>query len=239
MSPYEKAWQDVWLRIAQAARAVNRNRDTIRLLAVSKGQTVDAIRAVYALGQRAFGENYVQEAVAKADALADLRDIEWHLIGPLQANKTRLAAQRFAWVETVDRAKIAERLGSARDAHLPPLNACVQVNISGEASKNGVDPDAALPLLRSVASLPRLAVRGLMGIAEPTSDVGRQRAQFGKLRDLFEAARDEGMQFDTLSMGMTADLEAAIAEGATLVRVGTALFGPRDSKKGNETVKSD
>ena len=239
MSPYEKAWQDVWLRIAQAARAVNRNRDTIRLLAVSKGQTVDAIRAVYALGQRAFGENYVQEAVAKADALADLRDIEWHLIGPLQANKTRLAAQRFAWVETVDRAKIAERLGSARDAHLPPLNACVQVNISGEASKNGVDPDAALPLLRSVASLPRLAVRGLMGIAEPTSDVGRQRAQFGKLRDLFEAARDEGMQFDTLSMGMTADLEAAIAEGATLVRVGTALFGPRGSQKGNETVKSD
>jgi len=239
MSPYEKAWQDVWLRIAQAARAVNRNRDTIRLLAVSKGQTVDAIRAVYALGQRAFGENYVQEAVAKADALADLRDIEWHLIGPLQANKTRLAAQRFAWVETVDRAKIAERLGSARDAHLPPLNACVQVNISGEASKNGVDPDAALPLLRSVASLPRLAVRGLMGIAEPTSDVGRQRAQFGKLRDLFEAARDEGMQFDTLSMGMTADLEAAIAEGATLVRVGTALFGPRGSQKRNETVKSD
>jgi len=238
MSPYEKAWQDVWLRIAQAARAVNRNRDTIRLLAVSKGQNVDAIRAVYALGQRAFGENYVQEAVAKADALADLPDIEWHLIGPLQANKTRLAAQRFAWVETVDRAKIAERLGSGRDARLPPLSACVQVNISGEASKAGVDPDAALPLLRSVASLPRLAVRGLMGIAEPTSDVGRQRAQFGTLRKLFEAARDEGMQLDTLSMGMTADLEAAIAEGATLVRVGTALFGPRDSKKGNEIVKS-
>jgi pyridoxal phosphate enzyme (YggS family) len=239
MSPYEKAWQDVWLRIAQAARAVNRNRDTIRLLAVSKGQNVDAIRAVYALGQRAFGENYVQEAVAKAEALADLRDIEWHLIGPLQANKTRLAAQRFTWVETVDRAKIAERLGSARDAHLPPLNACVQVNISGEASKNGVDLDAALPLLRSIASLPRLAVRGLMGIAAETPDVARQRAQFGKLRELFEAARDEGMPLDTLSMGMTADLEAAIAEGATLVRVGTALFGPRDSKKGNETVKSD
>jgi len=239
MSPYEKAWQDVWLRIAQAAGAVNRNRDTIRLLAVSKGQNVDAIRAVYGLGQRAFGENYVQEAVAKADALADLRDIEWHLIGPLQANKTRLAAQRFAWVETVDRAKIGERLASARDAHLPPLNACVQVNISGEVSKSGVDPEAALPLLRSIVSLPRLAVRGLMGIAEPTSDVGRQRAQFGRLRELFEGARDEGMQLDTLSMGMTADLEAAIAEGATLVRVGTALFGPRDSKKGNETVKSD
>lgn len=239
MSPYENAWQDIWLRIARAARAANRNRDTIRLLAVSKGQDVEAIRAVYALGQRAFGENYVQEAVAKADALADLRDIEWHLIGPLQTNKTRLAAQRFAWVETVDRVKIAERLASARDASLPSLNACVQVNISGEASKSGVDPDAALPLLRSVASMPRLAVRGLMGIAEETSDVARQRAQFGKLRDLFAAARAEGIELDTLSMGMTADLEAAIAEGATQVRVGTALFGPRDSKKDHETVKSD
>lgn len=229
MSPYEKAWQDIWLRIAQAARAANRNRDTIRLLAVSKGQDVGAIRAIYALGQRAFGENYVQEAIAKADALADLRDIEWHLIGPLQTNKTRLASQHFAWVETVDRAKIGERLASARDVHLPPLNACIQVNISGEASKSGVAPDAALPLLRSIASLPRLAVRGLMGIAEETPDVARQRAQFAKLRDLFDAARAEGMALDTLSMGMTADFEAAIAEGATLVRVGTALFGPRDS----------
>lgn len=236
MSPYEKAWQDVWFRIARAARAANRNRDTIRLLAVSKGQDVDAIRAIYALGQRAFGENYVQEAVAKADALADLRDIEWHLIGPLQTNKTRLAAERFAWVETVDRSKIAERLASAREAHLPPLNACVQVNISGEASKSGVEPEAALALLRSIAPLPRFAVRGLMGIAEPTSDIGRQRAQFRMLRELFEAARAEGMDLDTLSMGMTADLEAAIAEGATLVRVGTALFGARDPQR-NEPVK--
>ena len=236
MSPYEKAWQDVWFRIAQAARAANRNRDTIRLLAVSKGQDVDSIRAIYALGQRAFGENYVQEAIAKADALADLRDIEWHLIGPLQTNKTRLAAERFAWVETVDREKIAERLASTRDAHLPPLNVCVQVNISGERSKSGVDPDAALTLLRSVIRLPRIAVRGLMGIAEPTSDIARQRAQFGKLRELFETACNEGMQLDTLSMGMTADLEAAIAEGATLVRVGTALFGARGSNK-SEIVK--
>jgi pyridoxal phosphate enzyme (YggS family) len=236
MSPYEKAWQDVWFRIARAARAANRNRDTIRLLAVSKGQDVDSIRAIYALGQRAFGENYVQEAIAKADALADLRDIEWHLIGPLQANKTRLAAERFTWVETVDREKIAERLANARDAQLPPLNVCVQVNISGEASKSGVEPDAALALLRSVIRLPRLAVRGLMGIAEETPDVARQRAQFRTLRDLFESARAEGIALDTLSMGMTADFEAAIAEGATLVRVGTALFGARDPKK-SETVK--
>jgi pyridoxal phosphate enzyme (YggS family) len=236
MSPYEKAWQDVWFRIARAARAANRNRDTVRLLAVSKGQDVDSIRAIYALGQRAFGENYVQEAIAKADALADLRDIEWHLIGPLQANKTRLAAERFTWVETVDREKIAERLANARDAQLPPLNVCVQVNISGEASKSGVEPDAALALLRSVIRLPRLAVRGLMGIAEETPDVARQRAQFRTLRDLFESARAEGIALDTLSMGMTADFEAAIAEGATLVRVGTALFGARDPKK-SETVK--
>jgi len=238
MSPYEKAWQDVWLRIARAARAVNRNRDTIRLLAVSKGQNVGAIRAVYALGQRAFGENYVQEAIAKSDALADLRDIEWHLIGPLQANKTRLAGERFAWVETVDRAKIAERLASARDAHLPRLNVCVQVNISGEASKSGVASEATLALVRSVASMPRLAMRGLMGIAEATADVGLQRAQFRTLRNLFDAASAEGIELDTLSMGMTADLEAAIAEGATLVRVGTALFGARDSKNNDAAQQS-
>jgi pyridoxal phosphate enzyme (YggS family) len=145
----------------------------------------------------------------------------------LQSNKTSAAAQRFAWVETIDRAKIAERLSAARDAHLPALNVCVQVNISGEASKSGVEPDAALALLRTVALQPRLAVRGLMGIAEETPDVGRQRAQFRALRELFDAARAEGLPLDTLSMGMSADLEAAIAEGATLVRVGTALFGPR------------
>ena len=236
MSLYEKAWQDVRLRIMVAARAANRDSNTIRLLAVSKGQSIDAIRAAYALGQRAFGENYVQEAVAKADALADLRDIEWHLIGPLQSNKAGLAAQRFAWVETVDRAKIAERLASSRDAHLPPLNVCVQVNISGEASKSGVAPDATLALLRSVSSLRQLAVRGLMGIAEATPDVARQRPQFRMLRELFDAAHAEGMELDTLSMGMTQDLEAAIAEGATLVRVGTALFGPRATKS-SETAK--
>jgi pyridoxal phosphate enzyme (YggS family) len=227
MSLDEKAWQAVRSRIERAAAAAHRDPATIRLLAVSKGQSVDAIRAAYALGQRAFGENYVQQALAKSDALADLRDIEWHLIGPLQSNKTGLVAQRFAWVETIDRAKIAERLSAARDAHLPALNVCVQVNISGEASKSGVEPDAGLALLRAVASQPRLAVRGLMGIAEETPDVARQRAQFRALHELFDAARAEGLRLDTLSMGMSADLEAAILEGATLVRVGTALFGPR------------
>ena len=227
MSLDEKAWQAVRSRIARAAAAARRDPATIRLLAVSKGQSVEAIRAAYALGQRAFGENYVQQALAKADALADLRDIEWHLIGPLQSNKTGLAARRFGWIETIDRAKIAERLSAGRDAHLPALNVCVQVNISGEASKNGVEPDAALALLRAVASQPRLAVRGLMGIAEETPDVARQRSQFRALRELFDAARAEGLPLDTLSMGMSADLEAAISEGATLVRVGTALFGPR------------
>jgi PLP dependent protein len=223
----EKAWQDVRSRIARAAHEANRDPGAIRLLAVSKGQSVEAIRAAHSLGQRAFGENYVQEALAKAEALADLNDIEWHLIAPLQGNKARQAAQHFAWVETIDRAKIAERLAAARDAHLPLLNACVQVNISGEKSKSGVEPGSALALLRTVAALPRLALRGLMGIAEETSDVARQRAQFRCLRELFESARAEGLPLDTLSMGMSADLEAAIAEGSTQVRVGTALFGPR------------
>jgi pyridoxal phosphate enzyme (YggS family) len=227
MSLDEKAWQAVRSRIARAAAAARRDPATIRLLAVSKGQSAEAIRAAHALGQRAFGENYVQEALAKADDLADLTDIEWHLIGPLQGNKTGLAAQRFAWVETIDRARIAERLSAGRDVHLPALNICVQVNVSGEASKSGVEPEAALALLRTVAAQPRLAVRGFMGIAEETPYAARQRAQFHALRELFDAGRAEGLPLDTLSMGMSADLEAAIAEGATVVRVGTALFGPR------------
>ncbi|HVP89225.1 MAG TPA: YggS family pyridoxal phosphate-dependent enzyme [Casimicrobiaceae bacterium] len=230
MSLDEKAWQAVGSRIARAAAAARRDPATIRLLAVSKGQSAEAIRAAHALGQRAFGENYLQDALAKAAALADLTDIEWHLIGPLQSNKASAASQRFAWVETIDRARIAERLSAARDAHQPALNTCVQVNISGEASKSGVEPGAALALLRTVASQPRLALRGLMGIAEETTDVARQRAQFRALRELFDTARAEGLPLDTLSMGMSADLEAAIAEGATLVRIGTALFGPRIKK---------
>jgi pyridoxal phosphate enzyme (YggS family) len=227
MSLDEKAWQAVASRIASAARRAGRNPASIRLLAVSKGQPATAIRAAYALGQRAFGENYVQEALQKAAELDDLPGLEWHMIGPLQSNKTGVAAGRFAWVQTVDRLKIAERLSNARDAHLPPLEVCVQVNVSGESAKSGAMPDEAASLLGAVARLPRLRLRGLMGIAEETDDVDRQRRQFRTLSELYAAARAQGVALDTLSMGMSADLESAIAEGATMVRIGTALFGPR------------
>jgi pyridoxal phosphate enzyme (YggS family) len=190
----------------------------------------EAIRAVHALGQRAFGENYVQEGAAKADALSDLHDIEWHLVGPLQSNKAAIAASRFAWVHTIDRLKIAERLSAARSAVAPPLNVCVQVNASFEASKSGVAPDEAVALATAVAALPRLSLRGIMGIPEPTDDTDRRRAQFRRLRECLEACRGAGLPADTLSMGMSADLEDAVAEGATLVRVGTALFGARPPK---------
>ena len=227
MSLYEKAWQAMQQRIARAADAAGRDPATIRLLAVSKSMPADAIRAVHALGQRAFGENYVQEASAKMTALADLPDIEWHLIGPLQRNKARAAAARFAWVQTLDGVAIAERLSATREARQDLLDVCVQVNISAETSKSGIAPGDALALARAVVSLPRLALRGFMGIAAPTAEVALQRAQFRMLREILAAARAEGLMLDTLSMGMSDDLEAAIAEGATLVRVGSALFGPR------------
>jgi pyridoxal phosphate enzyme (YggS family) len=227
MSLDEKAWQAVRSRISLDAGRAGRDPASVALLAVSKGQPAAAVRAAYALGQRAFGENYVQEALAKADALADLEGIEWHMIGPLQSNKTQVAAARFAWVQSVDRLKIAQRLSAARAAHLPPLNVCVQVNISAEQNKSGAAPADALNLARSTAALPRLALRGFMGIAEETGDRERQRRQFRSLRELFDAARGAGLGVDTLSMGMSGDLDAAIAEGATMVRIGTALFGPR------------
>lgn len=227
MSLDEKAWQAGASRIAAAVRLVGRDPASVRLLAVSKGQPAEAIRQAYALGQRAFGENYVQDAVAKADELADLDGIEWHMIGPLQSNKTRIAAERFDWVQSVDRMKIAERLSAARDAQRRPLNVCVQVNISAETAKSGAAPAEAASLARAVASLPRLRLRGFMGIAEETSDIESQRRQFRILSELFQAGRADGLELDTLSMGMSGDLEAAIAEGATMVRVGTALFGPR------------
>jgi PLP dependent protein len=227
MGHYEKGWQVAHLRIAEAARAVGREPQTVKLLAVSKTFAPAAVRSVYALGQRAFGENYVQEALEKRAKLADLPGIEWHLIGPLQANKARLAAESFDWVETVDRLKIAERLSHARPATLPPLNVLIQVNVSGETTKNGVPPQAAVALAADVGRLPRLTLRGIMGIPEPTDDVPTQRRQFRALRDCFDACRAAGLPVDTLSMGMSADLEAAIAEGATEVRVGTLIFGPR------------
>jgi len=227
MSLDEKAWQAVRSRIAVAARRAGRDPATVTLLAVSKAQPAAAVRVAYALGQRAFGENYVQECIAKAGELAALPGIEWHLIGPLQGNKARLAAECFTWVQSVDRIKIAERLAAVRDARAAPLNVCVQVNISGETSKSGVAPAQALALAHAIATLPRIALRGFMGIAEATPDSAQQRAQFRVLRELFDTARADGLALDTLSMGMSADLEAAIAEGATLVRIGTALFGER------------
>jgi pyridoxal phosphate enzyme (YggS family) len=224
---YEKAWQEVTARIARAASAVGRDPGSVRLLAVSKTFPPGAIRAVHALGQRAFGENYVQECTAKMDTLADLADIEWHLIGPLQSNKAAVAARHFAWVQTIDRMKIAERLAQARPADAAPLDVCVQVNASGEASKSGVAPADAVPLAKAVAALPRLRLRGIMGVPEPTEDAARRRAQFRVLRSCLDGCRGAGLAVDTLSMGMSADLEDAIAEGATLVRVGTSIFGAR------------
>ncbi len=198
----------------------------MRLLAVSKTWPADSVREAAAAGQRAFGENYVQEGVAKVEALAGL-GLEWHFIGPLQSNKTRLVANSFAWVHSIDRLKIAERLSEQRDVHLPPLEVCIQVNVSGEASKSGVAPDDLPELARAVAALPRLRLRGLMAIPEPTSDVALQRARFASLRQLRDQLNAGGLQLDTLSMGMSDDLEAAIAEGSTMVRVGTAIFGGR------------
>jgi pyridoxal phosphate enzyme (YggS family) len=227
MSPLETAWQGTQDRIARAARAVSREPSSVRLLAVSKTMPAAAVRAVHALGQRAFGENYVQEAVEKRAALADLADLEWHLIGPLQGNKARVAAETFDWVDSVDRLKIAERLAAARPAGRPPLDVLVQVNVSGEVTKSGVSPPQAVGLAQAVAALPRLRLRGIMGIPAPDDDPVRQRAAFAALRACFDACRAAGLAVDTLSMGMSADLEAAIAEGSTQVRVGTAIFGPR------------
>jgi pyridoxal phosphate enzyme (YggS family) len=228
MSLYQNGWQGTTARVAAAARAAGRDPATVRVVAVSKTFPAEAVRSVHALGQRAFAENYVQEAAAKQDALADL-DLEWHLIGPLQSNKTRIVAERFAWVQTVDRLKIAERLAAARDPRTP-LNVLVQANISGEDSKSGVAPDEAVALAQAVSALPGLRLRGFMGIAAPTADHGMQRAQFRQLRACIDAARAAGLACDTLSMGMSGDMEAAIAEGATMVRVGTAIFGARPAR---------
>ena len=223
--------QAVRARIRAAAGACGRDPESIALLAVSKTRPVEDVLAAVAAGQTAFGENYVQEGVAKATALA-AQGLSWHFIGPLQSNKTRQVAETFAWVHSIDRLKIAERLSEQRPAHLPPLDVCVQVNVSGEASKSGVAPEAAPALAHAVAALPRLRLRGLMAIPEPQDDVGAQRAPFRRLREIYEALRADGLTLDTLSMGMTDDLEAAIAEGATIVRVGTAIFGARTRPAG-------
>jgi pyridoxal phosphate enzyme (YggS family) len=202
----------------------------VTLLAVSKTCGPDAVRAAFAAGQHAFGENHVQEALAKIEALADLRrQLQWHLVGPLQSNKTRAVARAFDWVHSVDRLKIAQRLAEQRPPGLPPLNVCLQVNISGQASKSGLPPAEVPALAQAVAALPRhqIVLRGLMAIPEPAADRAAQRQPHRALRELLAALNAAGHGLDTLSMGMSADLEAAVAEGATLVRVGTAIFGAR------------
>jgi pyridoxal phosphate enzyme (YggS family) len=222
--------QQVRLRIAAACARAGREPGGVALLAVSKTFGPEAVREAWAAGQRAFGENYVQEALAKIEALADLRPgIEWHLIGPLQSNKTRPVAEQFDWVHSIERLKIAERLADQRPPGLPPLQVCLQVNISGEASKSGLAPAEVPALARAVAGLPRerIVLRGLMAIPEPAGDEAAQRAPHRALRELMAALNAQGLGLDTLSMGMSADLEAAIAEGATMVRVGSAIFGAR------------
>jgi PLP dependent protein len=222
--------QEVKRRIAAAALAAGRSEQSVTLLAVSKTFGADAVRAAHAAGQRAFGENYVQESLAKIEALADLRSqIVWHLIGPLQSNKTRPVAEAFDWVHSVDRLKIAERLAEQRPAWLPPLQLCLQVNVSGEASKGGVAPAELAALAQAVAALPghRVQLRGLMSIPEAVPGFDAQRAPHRRLREMFSSLNEQGLALDTLSMGMSADLEAAVAEGATVVRVGSAVFGAR------------
>lgn len=220
--------QQVHGRLTNACRAARRPDNSVVLLAVSKTQSADAIRAAHAVGQRAFGENYVQEALAKIEQLADLREqIEWHLIGPLQSNKTRAVAEAFDWVHSVDRLRTAQRLSEQRPAGAPPLQVCLQVNISGEASKSGLAPADVADVAQAVATLPRLRLRGLMAIPEPDGELESQRRPHRALRELFEALQAQGLALDTLSMGMSADLEAAVLEGATMVRIGTAVFGAR------------
>jgi PLP dependent protein len=220
--------QQVRQRIALACAAAQRPVQSVTLLAVSKTFGPDAVREAHAAGQRAFGENYVQEALAKIEALAKLRSaLEWHLIGPLQSNKTREVAVAFDWVHSIDRLKVAQRLSAQRPPGLPPLQVCLQVNVSGEASKSGVAPAELPALAHAVAALANLRLRGLMSIPEPAEGLDAQRAPHRALRGLLDALRSEGLALDTLSMGMSADLEAAIAEGATLVRIGSAVFGGR------------
>ena len=221
--------EEVRQRIAKAAADATRDASSVALLAVSKTFPAEDVRAAFNAGQRAFGENYVQEAVAKITGLADLRsEIEWHFIGPLQSNKTKVVSENFDWVHSVDRLKIAERLNEQRPDGSPRLNVCLQINVSGEDSKSGIAPDDALALAHQIAALPRLHLRGLMAIPEPAATLDEQRAPHRRLREIMDTLRADGLELDTLSMGMSADIEAAILEGATMVRIGTAIFGARD-----------
>jgi pyridoxal phosphate enzyme (YggS family) len=226
MTTIEDQMDVVRQRIQSACNSCGRPTSAVTLLAVSKTFGPDAVRAAYQAGQTAFGENYIQEAVEKINVLRDL-PLKWHCIGPIQSNKTRLVAEHFDWVHTVDRLKIAQRLSEQRPTHLTPLQVCIQVNVDGGSTKSGVPPDAVLALARDLAQLPQLHLRGLMCIPEPTPDFIAACAVFKRARGLFDVLNAEGFRLDTLSMGMSADLEAAIASGSTIVRVGSAIFGGR------------
>ena len=228
MSTISDRLKQVQSRISQAAIAAGREPASIKLIAVSKTQPVSMLEAALAAGQTTFGESYLQDALPKIEAIGDRA--EWHFIGPIQSNKTRQIAAHFDWVHSVDRLKIAQRLNEQRPKDLPPLNICLQINTSGEAVKAGISPTDARGLAEAICALPHLKLRGLMTIPAWEQDPERQRQPFHQLRILFEQLNNDGFQLDTLSMGMSTDMEAAIAEGATLVRVGTAIFGPRLTK---------
>ncbi len=226
MATIENNLQAVRQRIAAACSACARSPEEVLLVAVSKTFPAEAVREAARAGQRHFGENYLQEALVKIESLADLAPA-WHFIGPIQSNKTRAIAQSFQWVHSVEREKIAVRLSEQRPPDLPPLQVCIEVNVSGEQTKSGVAPEALRALAKDICTLPRLKLRGLMGIPEPTADGALTRLRFRLLRELRDELNREGLGLDTLSMGMSADLEMAIAEGATIVRIGTAIFGER------------
>lgn len=233
MTTIEDNLHRVRARLQQACEAAGRSINEVTLLAVSKTFEADAVRQAYAAGQQAFGENYVQEGVEKVEqvrALGTCPHIVWHCIGPVQSNKTRLVAEHFDWVQSIDRLKIAQRLNEQRPAQLPPLQVCIQVNVDGGANKSGVAPAETLDLARAVAALPRLRLRGLMAIPEPAPDFETQRALFLRAKALFDELRAQGLDLDTLSLGMSDDLEAAVAAGSTMVRVGRAVFGHRERK---------
>lgn len=231
MSSIENQLQIVRERIAEAERISHRDANAVTLLAVSKTFGADAVLAAVAAGQRAFGENYVQEAVDKITQVkAQIPEIplQWHFIGPIQSNKTKLIAEHFDWVHAIDREKIAQRLSEQRPTDLAPLQVCIQVNVSGEESKSGVLPEAVLALAKQIAALPNLQLRGLMAIPAPTENQVEQHAAFAQMRQLLDTLQQHGIEVDTLSMGMSADMEAAIEEGATIVRIGSAIFGHRN-----------
>lgn len=229
MKPVPLALRSIRQRIITAETQFHRIQGSVTLLAVSKGKPASMVRDAYRAGQTDFGESYVQEAMVKLNDLSDLVDLRWHFIGRIQANKTRFIANRFSWVHSLDRLKTARRLSEQRDSSFAPLSVCLQVNLNNESTKAGVRVEDALEFGLRVAELPSLQLRGLMTIPEPSRDFVSQRVPFRTLRELFEKCNAQGLALDTLSMGMSSDLDAAIAEGATIVRIGTAIFGPRDT----------